>query len=428
MKKIILICVLLCVLSMTACNQSHSEPTSDFKSNTYNNVDVELSSQTDSLNGEYNTTNEIEATQVSPNSIGSKTNYILGEKEHGFYCDENNPEYKAGYFYNIVRDFAVFMNSKTVEEKENETYKYAVHENGFAEIIAIKKQAETVEIPSNIDGYPIAYIGNNAFKYSNVKKVVLPDGILAIGEDAFAFAGSLKEVTFPNTLLAISAYAFEMCTSLSDIILPDSLQAIGEYAFDGCISLKEFKPPKDLQYVGFSAFSGCSNLSGHLSFGDKIKEIAASAFEGSAIQSVTIPQGAYAVGAGAFSECENLKKVELPKTMGDCENGLGWAAFRGCINLEEVNIPENLTGIASETFKNCRSLKSIKIPASVETILDKDFMGCYNLKDIYFESKDCSIYYNSFLLTPGLTIHAPEGGSVERFFKLRPLVKFEATV
>ena len=55
------------------------------------------------------------------------------------------------------------------------------------------------------------------------------------------------------------------------------------------------------------------------------------------------------------------------------------------------------------------------------------FKGCTSLKDIYFESKDCGIYYNSFLFTTGLTVHAPKGGSVEEFFRLRPLVRFVAT-
>lgn len=417
MKKIIcILCAGFCVLTLFACNK------------TSNRNAIDEPSKSNHMAQERNAVGKSENTLKAVVTFDKKTNYILGEKECGFHCDENNPEYQAGYFYNIGYGIVVFMNSKTVEEKENETYKYAVHENGFAEIIAIKKQIETIEIPSNIDGYPIAYIGNKAFADSNIKEVVLPDGILAIGGYAFSQAEGLEKITLPKTLLAISENAFERCTNLNDINFPDSLQAIGEYAFDGCISLKGFEPPKDLRYVGFSAFSGCSSLSGHISFGDKLKEIASDAFRGSAIQSVTIPQGAYSIGAGAFSECENLKKVELPKTVGDSENGLGWAAFCGCVNLEDVNIPENLTGIASNTFQGCRSLKSIKIPAAVTSVMDDAFGGCDNLKDILFESKDCGIYYNSFLFTPGLTVHAPKGGSVEQFFKLRPLVRFEATI
>ena len=117
----------------------------------------------------------------------------------------------------------------------------------------------------------------------------------------------------------------------------------------------------------------------------------------------------------------------IPETVGDKENGFGWGMFMDCISLEIVNIPGNIIGVPSNMFQNCKSLKAITIPASIESIGSDVFSGCTSLKDVYFESKDCDLYYNSFLLTKGLTVHAPKGGSVEKFFRLRPLVKFVAT-
>lgn len=402
-KALLLVLILLCVLALPACGNTENKTSSNTSTETEQTINTSVA-----------------------NGYNKRTNYIFGDKEYGFDGDSKDPDYVREHFYNIGYGSIVFMNSKIVEEKENDKYKYAVHENGFAELKGIKNPADTIEAPSNIDGYPVAYIGKEAFVNTNVKNVIIPDGILAIGEYAFSQMRSLRKVTLPNTLLAICADAFEGCANLCEINFPDSLQAIGEYAFSECKKLKGFTPPRDLRYIGSDAFCHCAGVSGNLIFNDNIKSISGGSFVGTSIQSLVLPDGLNSVAACAFSSCEKLKTVKFPATVGDCDNGLGWGCFGGCISLEEINIPENLTGISSSVFQDCRSLKSIKIPASVTSVMDDAFDRCYALRDIYFESKDCGIYYNSFLFTPGLTVHAPKGGSVEEFFMLRPLVKFEA--
>lgn len=66
-----------------------------------------------------------------------------------------------------------------------------------------------------------------------IKKVVIEEGITAIG--AFNFYGSVN---------------------LTEVSLPDSLQEIGSDAFAGCGKLQAISFPQGLQTIGDSAFHG----------------------------------------------------------------------------------------------------------------------------------------------------------------------------
>ena len=101
------------------------------------------------------------------------------------------------------------------------------------------------------------------------------------------------------------------------------------------------------------------------------------AFQGSAIESITLPGTINTVSAGAFQDCKQLKKVILPETI----KMLSAACFAGCSNLEEINIPEGLTDLASYTaygyrsyvLGGCTKIKSFEIPSGVEKLAS----GCF---------------------------------------------------
>ena len=83
--------------------------------------------------------------------------------------------------------------------------------NGYkATITSINTDAESISIPSVIDGHAVVAIGSGAFASSTVKRIVLEDGIESL--DWFAFKG---------------------CSSLSSISIPPSISSIGYGAFDG---------------------------------------------------------------------------------------------------------------------------------------------------------------------------------------------------
>ena len=86
--------------------------------------------------------------------------------------------------------------------------------------------ADILEVPEGI-----THIGYKAFTRVKVKKVILPEGLVSIGADAFRDCIYLEEVTLPSTLEVIGTWAF-INTNLKEIELPESLEGLGKNPFD----------------------------------------------------------------------------------------------------------------------------------------------------------------------------------------------------
>lgn len=65
----------------------------------------------------------------------------------------------------------------------------------------------------------------------------IKDGVVRIGEAAFAWWESLESIIIPDSVTYIGMGAFSGCISLESIIIPDSVTSIDDYAFYGCDNL-----------------------------------------------------------------------------------------------------------------------------------------------------------------------------------------------
>ena len=99
-----------------------------------------------------------------------------------------------------------------------------------------------------------------AYMNSDVKKVVIEDGVTSIGELAFFKCSSLTNITIPDSVTCIEYAAFHGCSSLSSITIPNSVTSIGIYAFVVCSSLTSITIPDGVTSIGYGAFSDCSSL------------------------------------------------------------------------------------------------------------------------------------------------------------------------
>lgn len=98
-------------------------------------------------------------------------------------------------------------------------------------------------------------IENGVFKkcYSTGEKIVIPDGVISIADDAFADS-HVREIVFPSTIKIIERFSF--CNSaISKITLNFGLLVIHDCAFMGCKNLKEITFPITLKVIGSKAFS-----------------------------------------------------------------------------------------------------------------------------------------------------------------------------
>ncbi len=103
-----------------------------------------------------------------------------------------------------------------------------------------------------------------------------------------------------------------------------------------------------------------------------VTTIGVSAFKGSAVTSVSMPESITSIDYDAFYECENLESVTLPESL----TTLGSDAFYFCKSLKAVKIPSGVTAILGSCFSECSSLESVTIPKGVMTIGDGAFYAC----------------------------------------------------
>ncbi len=122
-----------------------------------------------------------------------------------------------------------------------------------------------------------------------------------------------------------------------------------------------------------------------------VTKIGENAFAGSAVTSVSMPEGITSIGQYAFSGCQNLESVTLPESL----TTLGSEAFSSCKSLRAVKIPSKVTTIPDQCFNGCSSLESVTIPEGVTTIGDRAFYE-NQLKNLTLPSTITSIGNEAF--------------------------------
>ena len=105
----------------------------------------------------------------------------------------------------------------------------------------------------------VTRIDDKAFLSSGLVKVVIPDSVKEIGQEAFYKCKFLKEVVIGNSVEMIGASAFYK-SGLEKMVIPDSVREIGEDSFYGCKSLKVVVIGNSVEEIGDSAFYGCEAL------------------------------------------------------------------------------------------------------------------------------------------------------------------------
>ena len=83
-------------------------------------------------------------------------------------------------------------------------------------ITTLKIEAEIEEIPDYFVNF-----------HDKLLRVILPEGIKRLGEDAFSYCPDLKYINLPESLEEIAAGCFDDCPKLKQIKIPDNVDKIG---------------------------------------------------------------------------------------------------------------------------------------------------------------------------------------------------------
>ena len=239
-------------------------------------------------------------------------------------------------------------------------YEYTLKEDGTTEITKVDPNCKDKEIPSELDGHPVTSIGVVAFSMCNkLTDLIIPEGITSIGGGAFFACAKLKSVSIPDSVVLIDNCAFACCPSLAGFRISSSHPV---YAFSNSALISK----KDMTLIQYAGKGGDYEVA----WG--ITRIGDSAFNGSKVKSVLLPDSVTSIGSGAFSTCFNLSSINIPGSV----TTIGDQAFYGSSKLKSIFIPASVTDIGSEPFVACGTL-------NIEISPDNQFFEVENGTLIY---------------------------------------------
>ncbi len=117
----------------------------------------------------------------------------------------------------------------------------------------MKEEMELLNI-KNASIWASEYLGKNVTQANisyliNNEKIIIPNTITSIGDNAFGLCYSLTSIEIPNSVTSIGYSAFSACNSLKSIEIPNSVTSIERHAFYGCGKLKSIIVCSDNPYL-----------------------------------------------------------------------------------------------------------------------------------------------------------------------------------
>jgi hypothetical protein len=372
---------------------------------------------------------EVESVTLNQTTANGEIELDSGEYNIDISIIHNNKEmtwWNLAHIYDgAISKAAVLAGdfSFTIENL-NKTLEYELINNGTAySVIDYTGPGGDVIIPAEYMGLPITEIGDEAFYYSYLTSVEIPDSVTNIG--SWVFAGNqLESVTIPSSVTDIGNEAFYN-NNLTSVEIPDSVTYVGSYAFesnelesvdigDG-ISTLEYGVfrynllesviiPESVSYIGGEAFA--YNPVIEITIGADL-EIEENAFdygfaayydnEGQEADTYTRPDADTFWGSNTFGDFQYIGTTEItivaytglggdviipPDFNGIPVTAIGNEAFyqKG---LTSVDIPESVTSIGDYAFDN-NPLISIDIGAEValeDNSFPNDFAAYYEEED-----------------------------------------------
>ena len=268
-----------------------------------------------------------------------------------------------------------------------------------------------------ISDYPIVTVGEKMLyapgemvvKYIGTEEdVVVPEGIKAIGDNAFSDCGTIVTVSLPESLVWVGHHAFSKCPNLKEITIKEGLENTHKRVFSdlpalekvhlpntledmlcmfaNCPMLQTVNIPDKVKYIDYDTFYKCPSIKS-LYLGDQFVP-SASDFEKTleltqffvsednekikVLNNIVyskdgrklllarkdvegcffVPEGVETIKSYAFAHCEKLTEIVFPSTLYEIED----CAFLGCSELVRVHIPANVKRIGNNAFNRNKIL------------------------------------------------------------------------
>ena len=245
---------------------------------------------------------------------------------------------------------------------------------------------------------------------SMVYRIILSDGITAIGDDAFRGLANLGAVELPDTLTDIGAGAFADCPKLTKVVIPQAAMTIGSQAFANCTGLKTVQVDSWLCEAPEDAFDGCTELENAYAFYATniyytLEAVSKSVNPHSAKRTNVVfgtstlvscydnglcTVGIYGRSTGQLPEIARDIGSPTYLYIGNGIDLIGPGVFRGKTSLRAIRFPENDLTIRGNAFYGC-GVEHLDFGPYAYTLESCCFSHCPNLEGIDFGAADISM-------------------------------------
>lgn len=236
-----------------------------------------------------------------------------------------------------------------------------------------------IEFPKKLE-----FIGDNAFSYTGLREIVLPEKVKKIENRAFQGNESLTDVTFNCVDVELGEAIFSNNVALIKLKLSNGITEIPKYFCKGCVSLESVVIPNSVKYIENEAFSECDRLN-----------------------SIALPNNLLKIGSLCFMDCRSLTSVEVPGSIKVLKHG----TFKRCDSLWDIKINEGISEIEKYCFYGCSKLSDIQIPKSLIHAEQDIFYDCNSLTTVYVNDCNRDIIVGNTSLTQKVAYLNPSTGS-----------------
>ena len=239
-----------------------------------------------------------------------------------------------------------------------------------AEAFISTTNLKSIVLPKNLTA-----IGDYAFQDSGIEELVLPKNVTSLGRDIFYYARNLEALSVENGNPVFDSR--DNCNAIIETAtntlrigcmntkIPTNVTAVGDMAFSGKPGLEEIEIPNSVTSLGWASFWADTELT-------KVKMSA----------------GITNLGESPFGGCDNIssfvvdEKNQKYDSRNNCNAIIETATNTLIQGFATTKIPEGVKVIATAAFRSLATLTEIEIPASVEKIEPEAFLYCNQMTKV----------------------------------------------
>lgn len=265
----------------------------------------------------------------------------------------------------------------------------------------------------------ITEIGRASFNgASKITGVEIPNSAILISDYAFQNCEGLTTITIPGSVKKIGDWwgnangqIFNGCSNLKEVILEEGIEEISGRAFDSCSKVKEWKLPKSLKRIGPRAFQ--STGVEEFNIPENVESIATTFISSSNLSRINVDSNNkyFTSVDGILFDKDSTRLIKYPENrdgssyeVPNTVNTIDANAFGSCKNLQAIVIADSVEEIGDSAFYGSK-LKTINLGGGITNISNKPFYGALNLTNInVITENDKYESENGILFNKGKTI------------------------